>query len=118
MRIGSLPFRRKRGMRNEPYILPEHQEHYYCPDDIKQDMGQGSTLCVTGGSNRCQTGGDACAYVVAKDNRYGFFKREDTIVFLHTGGPVALFPYRETLKAHIRGDSLPWVIPEWSTRAG
>jgi L-cysteate sulfo-lyase len=50
--------------------------------------------------------------------REGFFKREDTLVFLHTGGPVALFPYRETLKAHIRGAPLPWVIPEWSTRAG
>jgi len=50
--------------------------------------------------------------------REGFFKREDTIVFLHTGGPVALFPYRETLKAHIRREPLPWVIPEWSTRAG
>lgn len=50
--------------------------------------------------------------------RDGFFKPEDTIVFLHTGGPVALFPYRETLKAHIRGEPLPWVIPEWSTRAG
>ena len=50
--------------------------------------------------------------------REGFFKREDTIIFLHTGGPVALFPYRETLKAHIRGEPLPWVIPEWSPRAG
>ena len=50
--------------------------------------------------------------------REGFFKPEDIIVFLHTGGPVALFPYRETLKAHVRGESLPWVIPKWSTRAG
>ena len=49
--------------------------------------------------------------------RDGFFKPEDTIVFLHTGGSVALFPYREALEAYVKGDPLPWVIPEWSTRA-
>lgn len=49
--------------------------------------------------------------------RDGFFKPEDTIAFLHTGGPVALFPYREALEAYVKGDPLPWVIPEWSTRA-
>lgn len=46
----------------------------------------------------------------------GFFKPDNNIVFLHTGGAVALFPYRETLKAYIRGKPFPWIVPEWSPK--
>lgn len=32
----------------------------------------------------------------------GFFKKTDKIVFIHTGGTAALFPYRKTLFEHIK----------------
>jgi D-cysteine desulfhydrase family pyridoxal phosphate-dependent enzyme len=44
----------------------------------------------------------------------GTLCKDDTVVFLHTGGTAALFPYREPLKAHIQGTPLPWKIPQWS----
>ena len=46
--------------------------------------------------------------------RKGKFKKSDNILFLHTGGAVALFPYKEPIKAHVQGKPLPWTIPEWS----
>jgi L-cysteate sulfo-lyase len=46
--------------------------------------------------------------------RKRFFKPEDVVVFLHTGGPAALFPYKEPLKAYLGGEERPWVIPPWS----
>lgn len=46
--------------------------------------------------------------------RNGFFKPDDTVVFLHTGGTAALFPYKEPLKAYGLGRDMPWKIPEWS----
>ncbi len=46
--------------------------------------------------------------------RKRFFKPEDVVVFLHTGGPAALFPYKEPLKAYLEGAKRPWVIPPWS----
>lgn len=49
--------------------------------------------------------------------RQGFFKKEDTVVFLHTGGTAALFPYRAPLKAYSQGKKMPWKIPEWSPDA-
>jgi len=49
--------------------------------------------------------------------RQGFFKPDDTVVFLHTGGTAALFPYRAPLKAHAQGKKMPWKIPEWSPDA-
>ena len=45
------------------------------------------------------------------------FDDTDNILFLHTGGAVALFPYRESLKAYSEGKKLPWVVPEWSTES-
>lgn len=47
----------------------------------------------------------------------GEFKESDNVVFLHTGGAVALFPYKEPLKAHIEGKPLPWKIPNWSPQS-
>ena len=48
------------------------------------------------------------------DARTGKLTEDDTVVFLHTGGTAALFPYRDTLKAYTQGKSLPWKIPRWS----
>jgi len=47
----------------------------------------------------------------------GFFKPDDVVVFIHTGGSAALFPYRGPLKAHARGEPPPWTIPPWSPSA-
>lgn len=44
----------------------------------------------------------------------GYFKREDTVVFLHTGGAAALFPYKVPLKNYYTGGDLEWEIPPWS----
>ncbi len=49
--------------------------------------------------------------------RRGFFKPDDVVVFLHTGGPAALFPYKEALKAYASGETPPWTIPPWSPSA-
>ena len=49
--------------------------------------------------------------------RQGFFKREDVVVLLHTGGAAGLFPYKAPLKAHGLGNVLPWTIPPWSPSA-
>jgi 1-aminocyclopropane-1-carboxylate deaminase/D-cysteine desulfhydrase-like pyridoxal-dependent ACC family enzyme len=45
------------------------------------------------------------------------FKRGDNVLFLHTGGAVALFPYREPLRAYSKGKPLPWTIPDWSPQS-
>jgi hypothetical protein len=47
-------------------------------------------------------------------SRNGFFKPDDVVVFLHTGGSAALFPYKDPLKAYVRGETLPWTIQKWS----
>jgi len=49
--------------------------------------------------------------------RQDYFKPDDTVVFLHTGGTAALFPYRVPLKAYAWGKKMPWKIPEWSPDA-
>ncbi|NIM99732.1 MAG: pyridoxal-phosphate dependent enzyme [candidate division Zixibacteria bacterium] len=49
--------------------------------------------------------------------REGFFKPEDVVVFLHTGGSVALFPYKTPIKAYASGEALSWTIPPWSPLA-
>ena len=46
--------------------------------------------------------------------RKGKFKKTDNILFLHTGGAVALFPYKEPIKEYVQGKDLPWIKPEWS----
>jgi D-cysteine desulfhydrase family pyridoxal phosphate-dependent enzyme len=49
--------------------------------------------------------------------RAGFFKPDDVVVFLHTGGPAALFPYKVPLKAYALGEAPPWTVPPWSPLA-
>jgi 1-aminocyclopropane-1-carboxylate deaminase/D-cysteine desulfhydrase-like pyridoxal-dependent ACC family enzyme len=46
--------------------------------------------------------------------RKGFFKKDHVVVFLHTGGSAALFPYKEPLRAFGQGKKIPWTIPPWS----
>ena len=41
----------------------------------------------------------------------------DVVVFLHTGGQAALFPYRMPLKAYSLGNPIPWTVPPWSPLA-
>ena len=50
--------------------------------------------------------------------RKGFFKADDTVVFLHTGGSAALFPYKTPLRDYILGESLSWTVPPWSPSQG
>jgi D-cysteine desulfhydrase family pyridoxal phosphate-dependent enzyme len=49
--------------------------------------------------------------------RQGFFKPGDVVVFLHTGGQAALFPYRNPLASFLKGHELSWRIPAWNPRA-
>ena len=48
----------------------------------------------------------------------GEFTENDNVVFLHTGGAVALFPYKEPIKAHLLNSEFPWKKPSWSTDTG
>lgn len=44
----------------------------------------------------------------------GYFKSDENVVFLHTGGSVALFPYKEPIKRYMQEDKITWSIPDWS----
>jgi L-cysteate sulfo-lyase len=46
--------------------------------------------------------------------RKGELTKDHNILFLHTGGAVALYPYKEPIKAYIQEKQLPWEIPEWA----
>lgn len=50
--------------------------------------------------------------------RKGFFRKDDVVVFLHTGGSAALFPYKDPLKAYALKEKPPWTVPAWSPAAG
>ena len=43
----------------------------------------------------------------------GYFNDDETVVFLHTGGNAALFPYRDPIKAMLKSTKAPWVSPPW-----
>lgn len=45
--------------------------------------------------------------------RKKFFRKDETVVFVHTGGVAALFPYHAPIKAFGEGQSAPWTIPPW-----
>ena len=45
------------------------------------------------------------------------FKKRDNVLFLHTGGAVALFPYRAPLRAYSEGKPFPWTVPDWSPQS-
>jgi 1-aminocyclopropane-1-carboxylate deaminase/D-cysteine desulfhydrase-like pyridoxal-dependent ACC family enzyme len=55
----------------------------------------------------------ACLIDLARE---GDFRKTDNVVFLHTGGAVALFPYKEPLRSYLEGKPLPWKTPEWNPR--
>jgi D-cysteine desulfhydrase family pyridoxal phosphate-dependent enzyme len=44
----------------------------------------------------------------------GFFDKNDQIVFIHTGGTPALFPYKEPIRSFIMSREFSWRIPPWS----
>jgi len=46
--------------------------------------------------------------------RKGFFKPDDGVIFLHTGGQAALFPYKIPLRDYGLGKPPSWTIPPWS----
>jgi L-cysteate sulfo-lyase len=58
----------------------------------------------------------AAAQMIALIKRNKFHK-DDNVLFLHTGGSVALFSYKEPIKAYLQGNKLPWTVPPWSPRA-
>jgi L-cysteate sulfo-lyase len=41
------------------------------------------------------------------------FTDEEVVVFVHTGGTAALFPYRRPIKAMIESKKPPWTKPPW-----
>ncbi len=49
--------------------------------------------------------------------RQGYFRKEEGVIFSHTGGTAALFPYKENLKAYKKGEGFPWIVPPWSPKA-
>lgn len=53
----------------------------------------------------------ACLIDLANE---GYFKSDENVVFLHTGGSVALFPYKEPIRKYIQEEEIPWSIPDWS----
>jgi D-cysteine desulfhydrase family pyridoxal phosphate-dependent enzyme len=53
----------------------------------------------------------ACLIDMVRKNK---FKKSQNILFLHTGGAVALFPYKEPISSYIKKEQLPWTKPEWS----
>ncbi|MCX5909849.1 MAG: hypothetical protein NTY64_22405, partial [Deltaproteobacteria bacterium] len=46
--------------------------------------------------------------------RKGFFQSSDRVVYLHTGGSAALFPFKAPLKAYGLKKAPPWTTPPWS----
>ena len=56
----------------------------------------------------------ACLIGLCRD---GFFRPENVVVFLHTGGSVALFPYKTPIKAYVSGEAPSWTVPPWSPLA-
>ena len=61
--------------------------------------------------------GTAMAGLIDLINK-GEYTEKDNVVFLHTGGAVALFPYKEPIKAHLLNSEFPWKKPSWSTDTG
>jgi D-cysteine desulfhydrase family pyridoxal phosphate-dependent enzyme len=45
--------------------------------------------------------------------RKKFFRKGQTVVFVHTGGVAALFAYHAPIKAFGLGQPLPWTVPPW-----
>lgn len=56
--------------------------------------------------------GKAMAGLIDQIKR-GRFTKEEAVVFIHTGGTAALFPYRRPIKAMIESKEPPWTKPPW-----
>lgn len=48
--------------------------------------------------------------------RKGRFTKDDVIVYLHSGGTAALFPYRSPISSWLAKKDLTWRDPPWSAR--
>jgi len=48
--------------------------------------------------------------------RKGYFAQDDNVIFIHTGGNVALFPYKGPIKSIMKAEKPPWTTPSWSTK--
>jgi L-cysteate sulfo-lyase len=46
--------------------------------------------------------------------RQKYFKPWNVVVFLHSGGSAALFPYKKPLENYVKGEAFSWTIPPWS----
>jgi L-cysteate sulfo-lyase len=47
--------------------------------------------------------------------RKGRLTKEHCVIFLHTGGNVALFPYRNPITSILKGNKPSWTTPSWSS---
>lgn len=47
--------------------------------------------------------------------RKGYLTQADTVIFLHTGGNVALFPYKEPITSILKTEQPSWTTPPWSS---
>ena len=47
--------------------------------------------------------------------RKGHLTKEHRVIFLHTGGNVALFPYRNPIISILKRDPPSWITPPWSS---
>jgi L-cysteate sulfo-lyase len=56
--------------------------------------------------------GKAMAGLIDLVNR-GHFTKNDTVVFLHTGGTPGIFPYKHPIKAILEMKTPPWTKPPW-----
>ena len=45
----------------------------------------------------------------------GRLTKEHRVIFLHTGGNVALFPYRNPITSILKGYKPSWTTPSWSS---
>ena len=45
--------------------------------------------------------------------RKGYFDKDDNVVFIHTGGNAALFPYKEPIKSIMKSEEPRWTKPHW-----
>lgn len=45
----------------------------------------------------------------------GYLTKEHRVIFLHTGGAVALFPYRNPITSILKRDQPSWITPPWSS---
>ncbi|MEM2876052.1 MAG: D-cysteine desulfhydrase family protein [Candidatus Bathyarchaeia archaeon] len=50
--------------------------------------------------------------------RDGRFSKNETLIFLHTGGTPAIFPYRGPIKSVLKNEKAEWLKPPWYYKEG